>query len=273
MQLKLSRSLPLLACSLGLVIAGCDDQVDIVQVEPKMELDPDTLSFGDVQIGTKVTKTILVQNTGEGTLNIGSVSEGNPFDDAFTFSIDRMTVVPGGVAAITVEFAPTEEKTYAAQLVVKPTDDNLTDAPIAIDGVGVSSALAVSPDALSFGNVVVNTTKTLPIMLTNSSAVDADVFYIAGQNVRLCTSGVADPSTFCLLLRDREIRPDNSFTLRAGETATMEVQFTPTIAGTRERGNFTLRGCPGEIAECNINVSLDGLGIEQGFRCTPPALD
>ncbi len=272
MHFKLSRALPLLALSVSW--AGCQDPVTIDKVQPKMELDPASLSFGQVQIGTTVTKTILVRNTGTGNLTLSSVNEGTPFDDAFSFSVDRMTVVPSGVAAITVTFMPIALQEYAAQIVVRSSDEGVDDATVEITATGVSSALVVSPDSLTFGNVVINTTKTLPLTLSNNSDLDAQVeIGRMPANVRLCTSGIADPSTFCILLRDREIRPDNTFTLRAGETATMEVQFTPNVAGTHERGNFTLRGCPGEIAECNVNVQLDGIGIEQGFRCTPPALD
>ena len=67
------------------------------------------------------------------------------------------------------------------------------------------------------------------------------------------------------------IGPDGRFSLRAGESTTMEVQFTPVIAGTRERGDFTLRAC--ESSACEVQVRLDGLGVEAGFRCDPASVD
>ncbi|CAN0566736.1 unnamed protein product, partial [Laminaria digitata] len=189
----------------------------------------------------------------------------------FTYDLNRTSIPPNGVAQLMVNFAPEELGEKTADLIVRSTDTNVPDATITISGTGVTTTLIVDPETLSFGNVVINTTKNLPITLSNNSDVDANIELLEGQNVRRCTSGGNDPSTFCILLRDRNIGPDGRFSLRAGESTTLEVQFTPVIAGTRERGNFTLRAC--DNSACETEVRLDGLGIEQGFRCDPPNLD
>jgi hypothetical protein len=274
MHSNLARSL---ALTLAFAGAACDDDSGTIrQVFPELRLEPATVDFGDVQIGTSVTKTVLIKNDGEANLSVDAIVEGTPFDDVFTYVVNEdnvlpVTVPPNGAAFLNLKFSPIEERAYAARLNVRSSDDKATATEVSIAGRGVSTTLAVTPDVLSFGNVVINTSKTLPIMLSNNSAVDARVEYVAGQNVRRCTSGAGDPSTFCILLRDREIGPDGTFSLGAGESTTMEVQFTPTIAGTRERGNFVLKGCPAPA--CEVTVQLDGLGIESGFQCMPASVD
>lgn len=250
---------------------GCDDTVDVQALQAKLEIDPPTVSFGNVQVGTEASQVVLLRNTGDALLVLEGASRGDVFDDAFTYDLNRTSIPPNGVAQLTVNFAPEELGEKTADLLVRSMDTNVPDAMISISGTGVTTTLIVDPETLSFGNVVINTTKNLPITLSNNSDVDANIELLEGQNVRRCTSGGNDPSTFCILLRDRNIGPDGRFSLRAGESTTLEVQFTPVIAGTRERGNFTLRAC--DNSACETEVRLDGLGIEQGFRCDPPNLD
>ncbi|MCA9554139.1 MAG: choice-of-anchor D domain-containing protein [Myxococcales bacterium] len=262
---------PALAVALGLGAAACGDGLDVVQLQAKMELDPATVTFGNVQVGTEATIVVLVRNTGNATLVVDGVSRGEPFDEAFDFDIDRTSIPPSGVAQLSVSFAPEQLGMHNAQLVVRSGDAKVADQTIDITGTGVTTTLVVDPESLSFGNVVINTTKTLPISLSNNSDVDANIELVEGNNLTKCGAAGSDDSAFCVLLRDRNIGPDGRFSLRAGESTTMEVQFSPVIAGTRERGQFTLRAC--ESSACEVQVRLDGVGVEAGFRCDPAFLD
>ncbi|MCB9646744.1 MAG: choice-of-anchor D domain-containing protein [Deltaproteobacteria bacterium] len=264
-------TLPALAFALAASAAACGDNVEVTQLQAKMELDPATVTFGNVQVGTEATIVVLVRNTGNATLVVDGVSRGEPFDEAFTFDINRTSIPPSGVAQLSVIFAPEQLGMHNAQLVVRSGDAKVADQTIDITGTGVTTTLVVDPESLSFGNVVINTTKTLPISLSNNSDVDANIELVEGNNLSKCGAAGSDDSAFCVLLRDRNIGPDGRFSLRAGESTTMEVQFSPVIAGTRERGQFTLRAC--ESSACEVQVRLDGVGVEAGFRCDPASLD
>ena len=67
------RTLPpilIAALSIGLGV-GCEDDPSVVEVTPKLVLDPATsLDFGNVQVGTTVTKTFFIKNTGDGNLTL-----------------------------------------------------------------------------------------------------------------------------------------------------------------------------------------------------------
>lgn len=268
-------SVPGAILAVSLASAACDDPVTVVEVQPKMELDQTVLDFGNVQIGTAVTKTFFIKNTGDGNLSlpVEPLTQQAPLDAAFTFAIDgeRRVVVPNGSLTVTVTFQPDAVGERQSALEVKSSDANVAPITVQLKGTGVTTTLQVDPEVLSFGNVVINTTKSLTVSLTNSSDVDATVTLTTGQNVKLCTSNTVDPSTYCVNLQGTNLTPEGTFSLRAGQVAQLEVRFTPVIAGTTERGDVALRAC--SSSACERQIRLSGVGIEQGFRCTPANLD
>ncbi len=263
-------ALPVLALSLGLGAIGCDDTTVVTDLVPKLEIAPATISFGNVQIGTESEVVLTLSNPGTAALKLEGFTASDTLDGAFKFNLNRMIILPGGTAELTATFEPQALGEKVGTLTLRSGDAKVLDAVLDVTGTGVTTTLIVDPELVDFGNVVINTTKTISVSLSNSSDVDANIELLEGQNVRRCT-GANDPSVFCLLLADRAIGPDGRFALRAGESATLEVQFTPVIAGTPERGDFLLRAC--DNSACETLVRVEGLGIESGFRCTPPNLD
>jgi len=269
---RFSRSLSFV-CAAVVGLSACSDSVTVVQLDPKMEVEPTTLEFGDIQVGTSSELRAAIRNTGEAVLTLKSVREGVPFDEPFSFAItgaDTMTIAPGSVAFVDVTFTPTSLGEANAILHIEPADAELESATITIKGSGVTASLTVDPQLVSFGNVVVQSRKTVAVTVTNGSSIEADVEYIAAQNVKFCGSAVADPSTFCVAPTTIPFSADNRFRLAPGASTTLNVSFTPVIAGTRETGKFILKACA--EAACDTEVKLDGVGIESGFRCDPEQL-
>lgn len=268
----LRTTLTLMFGASGLMLAACNDDGTIVEREPNIVIDDDSIDFGDVQVGTTVTRNILIRNDGDFPLSLTSVSRAEPFDESYDFEINQMSVVPGGAAQISIAFAPDVLGEKFARIRIQSNDPDEPVRELDIKGTGVTSSLVVDPQTVSFGNVVINTKKTVAVTLSNNSDVDARIEYrdSDSNNVRVC-SGPADASVFCISLRDRQIGPDGTFELRAGESTTIDAQFAPTVVNSTERGNFTLSAC--DAADCKVTVSLDGTGIEQAFQCSPPEVD
>ncbi|MEQ9499699.1 MAG: choice-of-anchor D domain-containing protein [Deltaproteobacteria bacterium] len=250
------------------VLSGCSDDPTVVFSPPEIELDPSTLDFGPVQVGTRIERKVAIKNVGDSPLTIDSVDRGEPFlDDVYSYDVSVTAIAPNQSAFVTIVFEPEDEAEYLSQLVIK---SDLDDAIIQIRGEGVATTLEITPPDLSFGNVVVNTTKSLPITVRNTSMIDVTIGYGGENNVRLCRDAANAGETFCLSFRDA-LNPDGRFLLPAGAQTVIDVEFTPVIAGTRERGQFVLSGCNSSV--CDQEIDLDGLGVESGFRCTPDTLD
>jgi hypothetical protein len=254
----------------GFVLSGCPDDVIVDEVKFEMKVEPVQVDIGNVQVGTSSEKEFFIRNTAAGVFKV-ALERGSPFDDAFTFVIDHPEIPASGIAKVTVRFSPTDLGARAAALVVRPDTDKLQPVTVMLSGTGVTTTLTVDPLVVSYGNVVVGTSARQQITLTNASDVEANVLYEGGTNVKSCSAGGTDPSVFCVASRERPIGPDNRFTLPAGATTKLDVDFRPTIAGTRENGNFRLKSC--DLPVCEVEVHLDGVGVESGFRCTPPRID
>merc|ERR1712227_1159682 len=81
---------------LALASFGCDDDT-ITTVPADINVEPESLNFQGVQIGTQVSQDILLTNTGGSVLTLAP-NKGNPFVDVFSYDIDVDQVGPSGIA-------------------------------------------------------------------------------------------------------------------------------------------------------------------------------
>lgn len=264
-------AVPFLALCMGVATVSCDDGIALSNIEVQLQIDSSNVDFGNVQVGAQASQVVLLRNAGDADLILEGARRGDVFDESFTYTLDRLSIPPNGVSRLSMHFAPEGLGEKTAHLIIRSADPRVADATIAIRGTGVSTTLLVAPESLSFGHVLINTTKRLRITLSNQADVDASIALIEGENVRRCTARDDDPSTFCLRLSDRTISPDGRFSLRAGQSIILEVQFAPVVTAPQERGHFTLSAC--DNSACDTEVRLDGVSIEQGLRCDPPNLD
>lgn len=254
----------------GLGLIGCKDDVIIENLVFEMKVEPVLVDNGDVQVGASGTKEFFITNTGSGVFSV-TLERGSPFDDSFAFEIERNEVEPGGLVKVNVTFSPADLGARTANLIVRPNNAKLTPVTVELKGNGVTTTLVVDPVTVSYGNVVVGTSARRQVTLTNNSSVEAAVLLTYGTNSKSCSVGGSDSSAFCVSSRERPIGPDGRFTLPGGAVTKLDVDFRPTVAGTRETGSFFLKSCP--LPVCDLEIRLDGVGVESGFRCEPPRID
>ena len=164
-------------------------------------------------------------------------------------------------------FAPLELGARGAVIRVVSSDQGVSPIEVEIKGTGVTAELTVEPSAVAFGNVVLQTTKIVPVTVTNNSDFEADIELVPGTNTKF--QGRTEAATFTVSPTTKPLSVGGRFKLAPGESTTLNTGFTPTVAGTRERGTFVLKACE----SCSQEVTLDGIGVESGFRCRPASLD
>ncbi len=248
---------------------ACEDPVAPTQLKPGVKTDLEVIDFGDVQVGTSKTLSLTVENTGEIALEF-SAAQGSDWDDVFTFSVEKTVVPTAQKTFVQVTFNPEQVGPSESTLRIIPRITTLPPINVTLKGRGATAEITTDPGRLEFGNVVVLSRKTLSLSVINTSALEADVELKKVTNVKDCSSAQPDPSTFCIAATTKPVGADGRFKLAPMERATFDVSFEPTVAGTRERGVVSFQGCASCAA---INVALDGLGIESGFRCAPSPLD
>lgn len=279
MQLRLpstTKNRALVALVFGTVaLSACGEGATVDVQTPVLELDPAVVNFGNVQLGTREEQVVLLQNNGEANLVITQIAPeaGSGFDENFELGADAnddSAIPPNNSRPFTVSFEPEVLGEATGTLIITSNSDPGAVLRLEVRANGVATPLVVDPDEIDFGNTVVGTTKTVQVKIQNDSDVDATVSLGEGPiDVRLCSDRTA-PAPFCIQLADDAI-VDGRFDLAARAQTTMLVQFRPEVAERTERGSFVLRACNNDL--CNVQVRVEGRGVDSGFRCSPTDLD
>ena len=224
--LRMTRLLPALALVGSAGLVGCDDAQTVGASIGELSFSTTNVDFGEVQIGTSSgERTVLVRNVGTAPITIEGVVPGNPFDtNAFAFDFGDLQLPPNDSTLITVLFTPSDLGRQESVIIVRTTIlGEPQETAISLTGEGVTSQLVDEPSRIQFGNVLVDTTKTIPVELTNNPQSRADIQFLPTSNMTIC--GNNDPAVFCVQPVDRNFREDEAFTLGSGESIELEIVF------------------------------------------------
>src|SRR5207244_821313 len=137
-------------------------------------------------------------------------------------------------------FSPTSSGSKTGNLAIT-SDANNPILNIPLSGVGVTQGqITPNPTSLSFGNVVVGSSKTLTETLTNSGGSSLTISAASASGTGFTLSGLTLP-----------------LTLTAGQSTTFSVQFAPPATGSAS-GNIAITS---DGANPNLNIALSGTGV------------
>jgi hypothetical protein len=172
-------------------------------------------AFGTVTVGTTDTLSVQLRNNGTTDFTITKVTVNG---SSFQFSgLDTPHLVHAGrYHTFYIKYSPSAAVTNGGSVFVETTAANGT-VKIYLSGTGVTSArtLSVSPASLTFSKEAIGTSESLAVTLKNTGNASVTVSGISVSNSQLGTSGSV-----------------NGATLAAGQTATLNVIYTPTTAGS-----------------------------------------
>lgn len=124
--------------------------------EPELSVNPLSLDFGNVAVGSTGQENFTITNTGTGTLE-GTITTPANFTVAqtrgasiqFTRNQISYAVGQGVTATFMLDFTPPAAQTYSGQVTVTSNDADTPQQQIAVTGTGTPPAqISVSPDAL-----------------------------------------------------------------------------------------------------------------------------
>jgi hypothetical protein len=201
---------------------------------PQLACSPTILRFGDVLLGQTETLTVTVTNHGETSVTVSgfAISSSN-FAPS---SLNLPLVVPAGQSFdLSVSFTPAAMGWTGGKI---NFSSNASDGTLVlgVEGTGTSTQyLTASPSAVSFGQVGVGTSSTVPVVLSNARPyrITLSTFQTMGGGFSITA-------------------PTLPLILEAGQSVTVNVTFTPPAA-TTEGGNLFVPG-PGLV------VPLTGTG-------------
>lgn len=202
---------------------------------PQINLNPTSVAFGNVNLGSSSSKTVTLTNTGSATLNITAATISGA-DYATTLKPTSLNA--GANTTFTVTFTPTASGNASGSISIT---SNSPDSPttIALSGTGLQAQIAATPSTVAFGTVTEGTTDSVPITLTNGMNTTLTFSQISVTGAGFAQTGLT-----------------TSTTIPAGGSTTFNATFDPTSA-TTVNGSITLttNGTPSPLV-----ISLSGTG-------------
>ena len=203
----------------GAVRGTCTTRATGVSIAPAATVAPTTLSFGSVTTGTtSAAQTITVTNTGLSSVTVSSATSTGGDASLFLVTNNCTAAVPaGGSCTISVRFAPTSTGAKSANVVVTHSAGS---ASVAVSGTGTAPATTLTPNSLSFGNVLVGNSQRLSTTLTNSGSTTLSITSITVTG----TDFVRPPGG---------ANNNCGTSLAAGASCGISVRFSPTTGGSK----------------------------------------
>ncbi|OQX77742.1 MAG: hypothetical protein B6D61_06710, partial [Bacteroidetes bacterium 4484_249] len=222
-------------------------QMSVVTLEGATGLEPnilvpiESIYVGQVTVGEFVVNEITVHNTGNAPLHI-SVSDNS---DAFNSSITTEVIPETDSITFEVTFTPATPGGYSAELTIESNDPDEPEIVVGLEGFALPAGavdIATSVDHLTFGDVIVDSTKINSFFVINTGTSPLIVSDISSSDEVFSAS----PSSFTLQ--------------NTNDLMEVFVNFTPS-----NKGAF--------IADLTINsnaaakqLGLEGIGFDNHFN-------
>ncbi|HET6177946.1 MAG TPA: choice-of-anchor D domain-containing protein, partial [Candidatus Sulfotelmatobacter sp.] len=209
---------------------------------------PNTLTFGNVQVGSKQTLSETLTNTGGTSVTISNIGiSGTGF--SMSGITAPVTLAAGQSASFSVSFTPLSAGSASGNITVTSSASNPT-LTIPMSGTGVAQgALGSNPTSLSFGSVQVGAKQTLSETVTNTGGSSVTISNVGVSGSGFTLSGITAPVT-----------------LTSGQSASFSVSFNPPSAGA-VAGSITITS---NGSNPTLTIPLSGTGVAAGVLGSNP---
>ncbi len=229
----------------------------------QLTVNPSSISFGTVQVGSSQTNSGTFTNSGGSDLTITQVMvSGSEFQTGGT--VLPLTLAPGKSSTFTVTFTPSVTGAASGTISVAISaslsasnqgnqgSGNVNQTvTISVTGNGaLPGQLTANPASLSFGNVQVGNTSSKFETLTNTSNSNVTISQATVTGTGFSISGLSLP-----------------LTLTAGQSVTFNAAFTPQSSSSAS-GNISVAS---NATNPTLTVSLSGTGTAAGQLSVAPA--
>jgi Abnormal spindle-like microcephaly-assoc'd, ASPM-SPD-2-Hydin len=208
---------------------------------------PHLLRFGQIALGQSEAQPVVVTNFGSASVTISAISMS---DSVFNVSGIKLpsTLAAGQSVSLNVIFAPTQSGGTNGVVTFTNASGN-PEFSLPVEGTGVEkSPSSAAPAILSFGQVPVGTTVTLPVVLSN----------LRGYDITLRAYQIQG-SAFSV------VEPALPVVIPPAQNITLKVTFKPQTSGVTTGAIFAFGA--------GLNIPVIGTGTTGGLSISPSALN
>jgi hypothetical protein len=209
---------------------------------------PASLAFGNVQVGNNMSLSETLTNTGGSSLTISAAAASGSGFSLSGLSLP-LTLTAGQSTSFNVVFTPTASGAASGSVSITSNGGN-PSLSIPLSGTGATAGdLIANPSSVAFGNVQINSSKSLSETLTNSGGTSLTISAASATGAGYSLSGLSLP-----------------LTLTAGQSTSFTVTFAPTASGAVS-GNVSITS---NGSDSNLSIPLSGSGVTQGTLTANP---
>lgn len=212
-----------------------------------------SLAFGNQEVGTQsAPQSATINNTGTGNLVISSITGPAAFPVTGCSPLP-FTIAAGGSCTLSVRFAPSAAGAQSGSILIA---SNASGSPhsLGVSGSGTVPAFAgvsIAPSPAPFGSVVVGSSSTLGLTVTNTGNATLNVTAITPSGTGFTTT------SNCVGLF-----------VTPGQTCQISVTFAPTTSGAHTGSVSVSSNAPGSPH----TVALSGTGVAPAVSLSRGAL-
>jgi hypothetical protein len=213
-----------------------------------LAISPSSFSFGSVQTGSSQSLPATLTNPGSSSV---TVSQATFTGTGYSLSglTLPLTLQGGQTVPFNLVFSPPSAAADNVSLTITSNASNPT-LVTAVSGIGVAAgALVASPSSLSFGNVSVGSTQTLPEKLSNTGGSSVTLSQASFSGAGYNLSGLSLP-----------------LTLQSGQTASFNVVFSP-LSVAADNVSLTISS---NASNPSLVAAVSGAGVAAGALSASP---
>ncbi len=217
----------------------------------QLTANPTQITFGNTQVGTNQTGSVILTNTGGSDLTITTATMSGAGFSLTGFS-PPVTLQAGTTTSFTIIFAPPTSGSYSGSVTLATTsDDQTANVVVSFTGVGVApGTLAANPSSLAFGSIQVGTTSSKSETLTNTGSTAVNISQATVSGAGYSISGLSLPAT-----------------LNPNQSVSFTVSFDPTASGA-SNGSVSIVS---NASNSPLSIGLSGTGLTAGQLVSNPA--
>jgi hypothetical protein len=198
-----------------LAVTACEDD-RLTARSGEARVDPASIDFGEVFIGSSAVRPVTVENVGTYVLRVQNVRLSQPEAFVVAQSLPE-TIEAGAKATIAIQFAPPNDGPWEATLTIQ-VDDEIGTHEVIVTGVGVTPPepppacqLSLSRSSIQYPSVQLGGSAEESVVVSNMSLGECAI-------TRLEITGAGAPDFMLLAANPGALAP--------GASATIGVRFT-----------------------------------------------
>lgn len=267
----------------GGLLFACGDGVRTDQLAGSLNV-PELVDFGEVQVGLETTRPITVENLGSAAVEITAVEVPDSFQTArYEFAVPRepFRITAGGSHVLELSFVGLSVAELPVETQLSLVTDIKTESgamlrySVLVRAKTIHSGLVVEPQPVDFGTVLVGSSKTLTVRLTNGLDVPTPVRTRvdgAGRPDIAVTGANGLFEVLSDVARDGSLVGPDAM-LAPGASVEVQLRYSPRLGldGVEDRGRWVVSNCDG--LACERTVILTGRGTNAAIACAPATLE